>query len=379
MLKHGSLTVLILVGGFSSWAQESPIDSSPFVPIQSTPNGASRSDDSESVPVSSSQQQKDDNIKQDWYVAQDTPKSDPSPPPEPGHDFGFVRPSEDLKVLTRRLDVPVPDELIEMVGSLLGPGGSYEYEDEIRLLVMRGTEERLAEANVFLEEICISFKAAFDEEMEKLQPQPVQIEAVLLIGRKAEGRVHSATEVSLPYSVPAEIAHLGLGEEDLLPFAFGEVEVIGRAVLQTDIPPLRIITRPVETTLGEHHLEFSLSQRSEPMDYPVLSVSVKYFPTQGEGALAPQGVEPEGAEVGAETASSGAEPESGEAQWREEVSRVLSREEWIRSVQSPTRRPTVGMKSEPKAVFDRPILVGSYKPNPEETAIVAIRLTMTED
>jgi hypothetical protein len=37
------------------------------------------------------------------------------------------------------------------------------------------------------------------------------------------------------------------------------------------------------------------------------------------------------------------------------------------------------MKSEPKAVFERPILVGSYKPNPEETAIVAIRLTKTGD
>jgi hypothetical protein len=243
-----------------------------------------------------------------------------------------------MKVVTLRLEVPVPDDLIyDIVAPVLGPNSQVQYDDEIRLLVMRGPKVRLPEAEDLVRRLCESYQTAFAEELQMNQPQPVQIEAVLLIGRKISAKIVSATETAPPYPLPAEIAHLGLGPEDLLPFAFSEVEVVGRAVLQTNLPPFRMKPNPVTTDLAGHRIEFSLSQRGEPFEYPVLEVNATYMPQETDSTTS---------------------EDSDNAQVR--------------------RVKPVAMTSEPKAVFDRPILVGSYKPNPDETAIVAIRLTQME-
>ncbi len=388
MLKQIGLSILILTVGLSSWGQElnrpEPV---PSIPVVVPPGNEAQAELPMPPPVSRGGQgaweaeQLVEGVRggNSFVLAQNADPVELRPSPD------WAQPVEDLEVVTRRLDLPIPVELMEMIGPLLGPGGQYQYEDEIRLLVMRGTEKGINDANDFIDELSHTFELAFHEESEKTQRQPVQIEAVLLIGRKVADQVVPATEAILPFPVPAEIAHMGLGEEDLFPFAFGEVEVVGRAVLHTNLPPSRLRPDPVETYLAGHRIEFSLSHRSgEPApDYPVLQVTASYESPQaprevggGDGmGMTPTSERSGNGGVGATRgrASSGSGAGRRGSQRDDELNFAdftlnLDRE-------SRPRGSRIAMMSEPKAVFDRPILVGSYKPSPDETAILAIRLT----
>lgn len=304
----------------------------------------------------------------------------------------------ELKVTTLRLEVPIPENILALMAPLLGKHGQYSYDDDIGLLVFRGTEEDIEKATAFVREIAATYQDAFHEAAEKAQPTPVQIEAVLIIGRKGEGQPVSATGTGLPYPLPAEIASMGLKEVDLLPFAFGEVEVEGRAVLHTDIPPTNIRPHSVATDLGDHHLEFSIAHRLEPAEYPYLSVTASYNPIEGEETDAPPmagqlgglgGLGGVGGFGGVQSgfgdfrgAGRSSNPPDGRGRRSAGggfgADPTMTMEDGrISGASSP--RSSVGMTSEPRVVFDRPILVGSYKPTPDETAIVVIRLKELKD
>lgn len=397
MLKRIGLSIALLAVGYHCWAREEVTRNGvpESVPVQSQIPGANGGDDGR-VPVKGPV---DDSLTP-------TDRSAPAPFDESALVNSVPAQSEELKVVTYRLDVKIPDNLLILLGPLLGPDGQYEYEDEIGLLVLRGNEKGLRDATEFIEALTNTFKSVYEEEMKKVEPRPVQIEAVLLLGRKARDFVLTATETTLPYPIPAEVGYLGLDEEDLLPFAFERLEVVGRAVLHTDIPPSHLRPSPVMTDLAGHRLEFYIAHRAEPSDYPYLSVTASYTPGMDSSEMHPvQGVPQHWAPglgggtpgqtggfgyggMGYGVATYGRQdrnPESGEEFDPNSSSMGMTPGQFGRGRASqgvvgfPPRGVAVGMTSEPKAVFDRPILVGSYKPTPEDTAILAIRLSLLEE
>ena len=223
----------------------------------------------------------------------------------------------------------VPEKMLEMVKPLMGPMGSYTYDSRSRIIVLRGDPATLDRAQKFIEKLTDTYAQALakkgedpfaPENLESDEPtektQPIQIEALLLVGEKVDDMTGELRAESLP----REALAIGLQPDDLKPFGQLDLLAIGPMVLQSMIHPGKGRS-PIETQLGGYLLQMLI-------DGPVAEVQLQKAPPR----------------------------------------------EGPRNIPGPRQVQTMLSNTISATMFDRPILVGSVSPENDATIILVIRL-----
>ena len=297
-----------------------------------------------------------------------------------GFSFGQVQNSE---VTAMHLSAPVPRNMVALIDALLKPFGTYEYDADNRILVMRAPAENLAKAKDFVAGLMQEYAKAEaakkarekdQEERRKLEeskekigiesllkvgemregpvegrggPESIQIEALLLMGSK--GEIADATNAGFP----REATLIGLTPEDLAAFAFRGVNAVGPTVFHAVVDPSETSDEnDVYLTLGG----YDVGLRLRP---PILEVMVERL-------------------VGIRSRRDGRRYGGGgyggyQGQSEGERETVRMRQEKL-------------ITSKTKMIYDRPILLGSFTDggggsrnlDPMETVVFIIRMKKLE-